>query len=340
MNWSFLWFLGEPCFVVPWYAMGALGALWVIYDLRVNNTMIKKAIGWGWPIIVFFFSVIGLALYFLTARAPGIGKLASQEEKQRMNWMMLKIGWKHGMGGMEGGKKKEVKGMPQRVGFITAMVALGFGALVIPAWLTHAREGRPIGEASRTEASQAAPGAPAPRSGSGLLEGVHSSLAVALEGLDQGNRTKASLAMDAAMRAAEVATHAAPGSFYHALEQIRWARLALQQGNEEASVKHLHLAARTLTPASNLAPPILGVQRYRGAKVLDPKGEIIGEVTGVSPNALGVALGGWRDSWGFIDFGARRHIDVPIGDVAFGPPQRVGMTLVAIPAQQSVIASK
>jgi hypothetical protein len=82
------------------------------------------------------------------------------------------------------------------------------------------------------------------------------------------------------------------------------------------------------------------VQRYTAAKVLDPKGEIIGEVTGVSPDALGIALGGWRDSWGFIDFGARRQIDVPIGEVAFGPPQRVGMTLVAIPAQQSVIASK
>ena len=83
MNWSFLWVVGEPWFVIPWYAIGALGALFVIYDLRVNNTVIKPAIGWGWPIIVFFFSVIGLALYFLTARAPGIGSRTSDQEKQQ-----------------------------------------------------------------------------------------------------------------------------------------------------------------------------------------------------------------------------------------------------------------
>lgn len=49
MDLSSLGFLGEPWFVVPWYAIGALGVLSVIYGMRVNNTVIKPAIGWGDP---------------------------------------------------------------------------------------------------------------------------------------------------------------------------------------------------------------------------------------------------------------------------------------------------
>lgn len=83
MNLSFLFFLGEPWFFWPWYGIGALGVWYLIYDMRNNNTALKPAMKWAWPIIVFFFSVIGLALYFLTARAPKIGKKASEEERKK-----------------------------------------------------------------------------------------------------------------------------------------------------------------------------------------------------------------------------------------------------------------
>ena len=475
MSWGFLWFLGEPWFVVPWYAIGALGALWVLYDMRVHNSVIKPAIGWGWLVIVFFFSVIGLVLYFITARAPGIGKIDDSEEKQQrhneyeqsslrrvngavihcvagdgfgimtgmviaraggfsfweefwfeylvgyvigwiifqrksmemmsdrlpmqlamafrgeffsmltvmagmgavmtyvtpqvataqpkpltfafwgfgmlgllvgyvftfpMNWMMMKVGWKHGMGGMKGAKKKEVEGKPMRIGFITAMVVLGCLALLVPAWLTHVRENKSVAEAPTAEPTRAeSPSAAAP-SGPVLHEGIQASIKVALAGLEAGNRTQASLAMDAAMRAAEVGAHSSPGSFYSTLEQIHAARLALQQGNEQKSQKHLRSALKVLEPAADLTPPILNVKKYAGAKVLDPTGTVVGEVTGVSPDSMDVALGGWRDAWGFLDFGAKHRISVPTSEVAFGPPRQVGMTLVAIPASRSAAASE
>jgi len=477
MNWSFLWFVGEPWFVIPWYAVGALGALWVIYDLRVNNTVVKKAIGWGWPIIVFFFSVIGLVLYFLTARAPGIAKIKSQEEKQRrhnqyeenmlrrvngavihcvagdgfgimtgmviaragnfsfwqefwfeylvgyvigwfifqrqsmtmmtdklvkqlamafraeffsmltvmagmgavmtyvtplvvtaqpkpltsafwgfgmlglmvgyvmtfpMNWMMIKIGWKHGMGGQEGAKKREVEGIPGRIGLVAAMVVLGCAALLLPEWLTELREHRRIGKPSDATSGVALEESPASAESSGpaLDDGIQTAIGVALDGLERGDRTKASLAMDAAMRAAEVGAHSAPGSFYSALEQIREARLALQQGNEPKTKEALRLASEVLQPAKKLTPPVLNAEQYTGAKVLDSKGEIIGEVTGASSDSVEVALGGWRDAWGFIDFGPQRTVDVPTSKAAFGPPNRIGMKLVAIVGEEPALASK
>jgi hypothetical protein len=162
---------------------------------------------------------------------------------------------------------------------------------------------------------------------------------VALDGLDRGNRTQTSLAMDAARRAVEVGAHSAPGSFYSALEQIREAKLALQQGDEQATREYLQAASKVLKPASDLTPPILDLRRYRGARVLNPKGEIVGEVVAVSPDSLKVALGGWSDTWGFVDLGAQRQIEVPATEVAFGPPNRVGMTLIVIAGERSSATS-
>jgi hypothetical protein len=85
MDWGFLWFLSEPWFVIPWYVIGGFGAVYVIYDETKVNTPLKTAIKWAWPIIILFFSVIGLALYFGTARAPGIGKKNSKNEKKQLH---------------------------------------------------------------------------------------------------------------------------------------------------------------------------------------------------------------------------------------------------------------
>lgn len=79
---GFLYFLAQGWFVIPWYGIGAVGAWFAIYDIRNKNTPLKPAMKWAWPIIVFFFSVAGLALYFLTARAPGIGGVTGDEAKK------------------------------------------------------------------------------------------------------------------------------------------------------------------------------------------------------------------------------------------------------------------
>ena len=86
VQFGWLWFLAEPWFVVPFYAIGVAGAVWVVWDAYHVNTALKAAMRWAWPIIVFFFGPVGLALYFLTARAPGIGSIEDPEEKmQRHN---------------------------------------------------------------------------------------------------------------------------------------------------------------------------------------------------------------------------------------------------------------
>lgn len=75
-------FLAEPAFVVPWYAVGIAGALWVLYDEYRVNTMLPAAIKWAFPVIVLFFSVIGLALYFWSARPAGIAAKRGSEKKR------------------------------------------------------------------------------------------------------------------------------------------------------------------------------------------------------------------------------------------------------------------
>lgn len=67
---GFLSFLSEPWFVLPWYGLGALAAAWVLYDGQHANSGLPAVMKGAWPIIVFFFSVIGLALYFATSRPP------------------------------------------------------------------------------------------------------------------------------------------------------------------------------------------------------------------------------------------------------------------------------
>lgn len=384
MNLNFLYFLGEPWFVIPWYVIGGLGLCYVIYDFRHDNTSLKPAMKLAWPIIVLFFSVIGLALYFATARAPNIAKMPSEEERKKahdryeertwrrvngavihcvagdglgimtamviaraggmsfweefwfeylvgfvigwavfqrksmtmmtdslpkqlamafrgeffsmltvmagmgavmtyvtplvvtsqpkpltyafwgfgmfgllvgfvftypMNWMMVKLGWKHGMGGMQGAKQKQVESAPEKVGLVAAMVILGGAAMVLPAWLTKVREAEAIRGSS-------APFVPSldREPGQALYEGTLQSLDDASTALHRGDRSRATRAIDDAMRAAEAGSHSAPGSFYSALEQIKSARIALWLGRESEAEKKLERAATVLRPAEDARP--------------------------------------------------------------------------------------
>ncbi|HVY61690.1 MAG TPA: DUF4396 domain-containing protein [Planctomycetota bacterium] len=64
-------FLAEPAFVIPWYAVGALGAAFAVHDeLRGPGRELPKALKQCWPIIIFFFSAIGLGLYLWASRPP------------------------------------------------------------------------------------------------------------------------------------------------------------------------------------------------------------------------------------------------------------------------------
>ena len=75
-------FLAAPLFVGGWYAFGAAAAVWVWHDEHHANRNVPTALQWAWPIIVLFFSVIGLALYWWTCRPPGIERLQGQEAER------------------------------------------------------------------------------------------------------------------------------------------------------------------------------------------------------------------------------------------------------------------
>lgn len=72
VNFWFLSFLSEPWFVIPWYGLGSVAMMWVLHDEYADNTAVNEAVKWAWPVIVFFFSVLGLAFYLLASRPPKI----------------------------------------------------------------------------------------------------------------------------------------------------------------------------------------------------------------------------------------------------------------------------
>lgn len=81
---SWLSFLAEPWFVIPWYALGIASAAWAIHDMNQHNRQVDLAVKWAWPIILVFFSLIGLAFYLTTSRPPRIGEVASDDEQAKV----------------------------------------------------------------------------------------------------------------------------------------------------------------------------------------------------------------------------------------------------------------
>jgi len=75
--------LAQPAFVIAWYVVGAISAAWIAYDVAVVNTPVPTALKWAWPILAFFFSIIGLALYLATSRPSGIARLPAAQRKPR-----------------------------------------------------------------------------------------------------------------------------------------------------------------------------------------------------------------------------------------------------------------
>ncbi|MEP9383339.1 DUF4396 domain-containing protein [Nocardioides sp. KR10-350] len=90
---GWLAFLAEAWFVIPYYVIGVAGAVWVVSDAYHVNTPLKTAMRWAWPIIVLFFGPVGLALYFLTARAPGIGAAGDEDAKMEKHNAYVRANW-------------------------------------------------------------------------------------------------------------------------------------------------------------------------------------------------------------------------------------------------------
>jgi len=82
MNLNTFGFLANPTFVVVWYTFGLCAAGWAIYDMFTHNRNVMPPLKAAWPIIVIFFSIIGLLFYFWTCRPWGISSLPDDEAKR------------------------------------------------------------------------------------------------------------------------------------------------------------------------------------------------------------------------------------------------------------------
>ena len=76
-------FLADPWFVTWWYFIGMGGAGWALYDTLFVNTAVNPPLKAAWPIIIFFFSILGLAFYFWTCRPSGVGDMTEKEKKEK-----------------------------------------------------------------------------------------------------------------------------------------------------------------------------------------------------------------------------------------------------------------
>jgi STE24 endopeptidase len=259
-----------------------------------------------------------------------LGLLAGYVFTIPMNAMMVKLGWKHGMGSMKDSHPAE--GRAAKIWLLAGMSSLGAAALILPAALTELREGKVVTSAGHAVATGQSESA---ESAIGRLRaGVRKSLTAARQGLAPGGvRSEATTALDAAFRASMVGAAAAPGSALESvLAQVRQARGALQNGAPDQSREHLSRALAALTPpvapTTAVGPAPLG--RYRGCPVLNPQGAIIGEIARVDGDRAILALGKGRDVFGMFDLGRARMLSVPGGDLVLGPRRTLGKSYAVL----------
>lgn len=97
MNFDFLSFLTNPAFVLPWYGFGILAAAWTLYDVLIVNRYVTPALKAVWPIIIVFFSVIGLIAYIVSCRQPNIGA-ADEKDAEEVHKEFVSDKWKKVLG--------------------------------------------------------------------------------------------------------------------------------------------------------------------------------------------------------------------------------------------------
>jgi len=99
--------------------------------------------------------------------------------------------------------------------FQTGMVVMGVAAELLPAWLTEFRNGRTAG----LHPDLLALPVQATDGGGALQAGLRTSLETAARALEAGDRSRATVALDAARRVGEIGARAAPGSAFAAAQR-------------------------------------------------------------------------------------------------------------------------
>lgn len=217
--------------------------------------------------------------------------------------------------------------------------AIGFAALAV---LVEYRIGQPL----RPLAAAQAPQSTASQDSLALLTtGTQFALETARSNFEQGRRSEAVTALDAAMRTAEVGEYVAQGDrqsrFTRTLDAIKRTRRALQNGNPSEAQRMLEEAATMLSPANapaaSTSAPMPAQDTwgaYNGATLINAAGVRLGEVDRIQPSGNGAATAvvrlGNQDVLGFPDLGGTQ-LTVPGDGLLFGNHQTLGSTFVVLP---------
>lgn len=172
-----------------------------------------------------------------------------------------------------------------------------------------------------------------------LVAGGRIAAETAATELGKQRRSPAVHALDAAMRAVDVAHHAASGETKKTLEeaamQIRKARVQIQRGDPDAARDRITKVVdqlRGLSVSGRAPVPRDKLSEYEGALVINARGVRIGEIGDVAPDGSTVTLarGGWRDVLGLFDSEGQRR-QIPADGLVYGKHKGIGMTIVALP---------
>jgi hypothetical protein len=93
-----LTWMAAPWFAIPWFAVAAACVIFVIYDVNGPNSALNAPLKACWPILIFFFSIIGLGVYFTASRPPDIGAYSDRMEKMRRFTAFAKPRWRKVVG--------------------------------------------------------------------------------------------------------------------------------------------------------------------------------------------------------------------------------------------------
>lgn len=286
--------------------MGAMGAVMTYVTPMVVGAQPKPGTAAFWG-----FAALGLMAGFV-ATFP-------------MNWMLVKVGWKHGMGPKE--DAHPVSSASARGALFGVMVVLGLAALAVPAWLTEVRE-RSACPSAHVVATEELP----PLATAAVVEGARAQIAHARDALRHGDRHEATEALDALRRLGRIDEAALPGAFSASLRRdVGRARTAFQQHDASAAVLALERAEEHLKDATGAVPHApADVSDYEGAMLVDPEGRILGEVAKVDADHATVELGGTHDVWGVLELAHGTKVEVPRETLVFGPARAVGPTMVLL----------
>ena len=230
----------------------------------------------------------------------------------------------------------------RKIALVTAMWLLGAAAFAAFAFLVQWGQGTPVEVPAEADVP-AAVAADQPLAA--LTAGVARTAGTAAYHLDHGQRSKASHAIDAARRAAEVGLDTAHGevkaAFAVAVEKIEKARQSLHNGQPASTVEDLRTVADRLGAVVDAArqqspgvPPSEVSSAYGGAVLLDANGAMIGQVQqlhaqGDHPRAQ-LRVGGANDVLIVMDIGGRQ-VTVPAEKILWGPRRSVGSVYAVLP---------